>query len=343
MRPVYADFSADPPRLGNAALLAPGGARPGGKAAFGAGPRLRFGGNHVKLDAGGGVALGFDAGASTAFDEATLTVTALASKRGPRPGRAPLRVTVNGKALVADWTIPGGGDLPQEMSFAVPADWLTPGPDNRIELSNAPDAATFLWLYRVTLEEVFDRGAAARALAAEGARAAVLAYDTEVGIAQGGAWTPGPRLHVYIERGEQSLPAQLSWSDASGAEAAISFHAAMDGLHGYRRAADGTTTQLRGRLARRAEYPGGIEPGALLHFAETEEEWGGAWHRSGPLRLMLAHGEHAARRIAWRDQRGNCASISLQPDRSGFLGYYQRHNEGPIGYRGRAGHDAEKY
>lgn len=343
MQPVYADFTANPPRLGNAALLAPGGALPADKAAYAARPRLRFGGNHVKLDAGGTVALGFDAGASTAFDEATLTVTALASKLGPRPGRAPLSVAVNGKTLVADWTIPGGGDLPQEMSFAIPAGWLAPGPDNRIELANARDAATFLWLYRVTLEEVFDRGAAARALAAESAHAAVLVYDTELGIAQGAAWTPGARLHVYIERGEQSLPAQLSWTDASGAEAAISFSAALEGVHGYRRAADGATTQLRGRLAGRGAYPDGIEPGRLLSFGETEEEWGGAWHRSGPLRLMVAHGEHAAHRIAWRDQRGNSASISLEPGAAAFLGYYQRHNEGAIGYRGRARHDVEKH
>ena len=331
MHPVYADFTADPPRLGNAAL-ADEDAQAG---AAGAPRPLRFGGNHVELGAGERVTLVFDAGPKPAFDQGTLTVTALASKLGRRPGLAPLGITVNRHTLVAGWTIPGGGDLPQETAFAVPGGWLRSGPDNRIEVANGADAATFLWLYRVAFEEVFDRGAAARALAVDAARAAVFAYDTDLGIAQSTRWTAGSRLRVYIERGEQSLPAQLSWTDADGAEAAVSFHAAMDGLHGYHRAADGTTLQLRGRLAGRWQYPDGTSRGEVLRFA-TEEEWGGAWHRSGPLGLMVRHGASAVRRVSWRDQRGNSASISLQPGAAGFLGYYQRHDEGPIGYRGRA-------
>jgi hypothetical protein len=336
MHPVYADFTTDPPRLGNTVLAAPGGDE---KGAAGYRPLLPFGGDHVKLGAGRSVTLAVDAGPKPAFDEATLNVRALASKRGPRPGHAPLGITVNGNTLVADWTIPGGGDLPQELSFAVPGGWFKSGTDNLVEVANGHDAATYLWLYRVTLEEVFDRGAAARALAAVDARAAVFAYDTELGVAQSAGWTPGPRLHVYIERGEQSLPAQLSWTDVTGTEVAISFPSEMGGVHGYRRAPDGTTTQIRGRLVGRGEYPDGIEPDRLMHFIDTQEEWGGTWHRSGPLRLMLVHGEDRPRRITWRDQRGNSGSISLEPDAAGFLGYYQRYNEGAIGYRGRAARD----
>jgi hypothetical protein len=323
MQPVYADFTANPPRLGNGFVVDTGGHGP------------IHHGDHVILGTGAGVTVGFQLDEGDRVAQVTLGVTALASKRGPGMGHAPLTIAVNGRAVVERWTIPGGGDLPQDLTFAVPGDWLLPGQRSTVEIRNGEDAATYLWLYRITLEEVFDRGAAARAMAVAAARESVFTYRTEHRPADAAGWTGGPELRVYVDRGEQSLPAQLSWSRADGSEIAISFQSAMDGFSGYLRAADGATEELQGQLAYRSEFRDGALGGELLQF-ETEEGWGGGWHRSGRLRLAVADGGPAPLRVTWRDQRGNSGSISLPPERDGFLGYYQRHNEGPIGYRGRA-------
>jgi len=323
MQPVYADFTASPPRLGNGSLAETGEN----------GPHQI--GDHVILNAGGSAAVTFDLGKGDHIGQATLGVTALVSKLGPAIGYAPLTVTVNGRAVVERWTVPGGGDLPQDLSFAIPGDWLLPGDGNTLEVRSGEDARSHLWLYRITFEEVFDRGAAVRALAAAAARESVFTYRTQLAESDERGWNDGPELRVYIDRGEQSLPAQLSWTRADGSECAISFQSAMDGFSGYQRAADGTNREFQGQLTARAEYDESAPPDGLLRF-ETEEGWGGGWHRSAQLRLAVADGGPAPHRLTWRDQRGNSGSISLSPARDGFLGYYQRYNEGPIGYRGQA-------
>jgi hypothetical protein len=324
MKPVFADYAAQPPRLGNAYL--PESDRQG--------PPHH--GDHVILGNGQAAAVCFDLEKGDEVEQATLGITALSSKRGSRVGHSPLTVHVNGHALVDRFTIPGGGDLPQDLRFAVPGDWLLPG-RNTVEVRNGEDAATYLWLYRITVEEVFDRGAAQRAMAADAVREAVFTYATEHRSPDEGRWTEGPRLRIHVDRGEQSLPAQLSWSRGSGSEWAISFQSAMTGFSGYQRIG-GAAHEVRGSLAERAEFREDALGGDLPAF-ETEEGWGGAWHRSAVLRLAVGDGSvggGAPRRLAWRDQRGNSAAIGVSPGGRGFLGYYQRHDEGPIGYRGTA-------
>jgi hypothetical protein len=323
MQPVYADFTAHPPRLGNGFLAETDGIGP------------HQVGDHVILNAGESAEVGFDLGEGEQIGQATLGVTALVSKLGPAIGYAPLTVAVNGRSVVERWTIPGGGDLPQDLSFAVPGDWLLPGTRNTIEVRSGEDARSHLWLYRITFEEVFDRGAAARALAADAARESVFTYRTQLAVPGEDGWTDGPELRVYIDRGERSLPAQLSWTRADGSECAISFQSAMDGFSGYLRAADGTNREFQGQLTARAEYDESAPPDHLLRF-EAEEGWGGGWHRSAQLCLAVADTGPTPHRLTWRDQRGNSGSISLSPGGDGFLGYYQRYNEGPIGYRGTA-------
>jgi len=323
MRPVYADFAAHPPRLGHAFAAQPDQ------------PWPTHQGDHVILGTGEEAAVGFDVDKGDHVAQLTLTVTALVSKRGPAMGYAPLTIEVNGHVVVERLTIPGGGDLPQSLVFAVPGDWLLPGRRNAVRVSSGHDAATYLWLYRITLEEVFDRGAAERAMAADAAREPVFTYSTEHRLPDQPGWTTGADLRVYIDRGEQSLPAQLAWSRPDGSEYAISFQSAMDGFSGYMRAADGIVQQIQGQLTDRAEFLEDVFGSDLLTF-ETEEGWGGRWHKSGRLRLAVRDGGPAPDRLSWRDQRGNSAAIGVTPGGDGFLGYYQRYNEGPIGYRGRA-------
>jgi len=234
MRPVYADFAAHPPRLGNAF------------AADGDQPWPTHHGDHAILGSGAEAVVGFDMDKGDQIEQLTLTVTALVSKRGPEMGYAPLTIDVNGHAVVERLTIPGGGDLPQSLAFAVPGDWLLPGQRNAVRVRSGQDAVTNLWLYRVTLEEVFDRGAAERAMAADAAREPVFTYGTAQRSPDEPGWTTGAPLRIYVDRGEQSLPAQLSWSRPDGFECAISFQSAMDGFSGYVRAADGRYERYEG-------------------------------------------------------------------------------------------------
>ena len=316
MEPTFADFSTSPPLLGNGVVQTPG---------------CGFGGDHLKLGADGSAELAFEVQPDEQIVEATLKVTVLTSKLGPSPGFAPMDIVVNGKTLVDALTIPGGGDLPQTLAYAVPGELLHPG-TNTVAVHSSPKSATMLWLYRITLDSVYERDRSERAMGAKAAEQAVFAFRTERRPAGSEDWVPAPRLHLYIERGEHALPAQISWRSTDGAEGAVAFQSAMTDFLGHHRAADGTIAEFRGRLSDRWAYPDGTA-GAPVHHFGTEEGWGGGWHDSGDLRLLVDHGGVPMERITWRDRRTNGGSISLHPDGSGFVGFYQRVNEGPIGYR----------
>lgn len=319
MEATFADFSVSPPLCGNAEVRLDGGG---------------FARNHVQLGAGGRAVLEFAVEPGESFAEAALKVTALTSKLGGGPGFAPMDIEVNGKSLVEALTLPGGGDLPQTMVFAVPGELLREG-TNSLTVRSSSEAESMLWLYRVTLDPVYARDRSERAMGAKAAERAVFAFRTErraVGAAQ---WTPAGPLRLYVERGEGSLPAQVSWRGVDGAEGAASFQSAMTDFLGHHRGADGTIAEFRGRLDGRWAFPDGTADTPPHHF-ETEEGWGGGWHTSGDLRVLVDHGGSAMERITWRDQRTNGGSICLQADGSGFVGIYQRVNEGPIGYRGTA-------
>ena len=59
-------------------------------------------------------------------EELTLKVCALVPKMGPMVGQAPLTIVVNDRIVTSQLRIVGG-DLPQRLTFSVPADWLTAG------------------------------------------------------------------------------------------------------------------------------------------------------------------------------------------------------------------------
>jgi len=314
LTPTFADFSASPPRTANAVVRGQGSS-----------PAK----DHWKLTAGGTVAVDFEVGAQT--DEVTLKVCALVSKLGPEPGYAPLDVVLNGREVVSRWRIPGGGDLPQTMVFAVPADWLRAG-TNTLELRSGSDARTMLWLYRVLLESVWDRDAAERAMLAERAGDCVWVFTTSSCEAHGGSWEPGPDLRFHLDEGQAAPPWALSWRAADGSEGAVTFASEMHSFLGHARTPDGRWRQLRGELKEREPVPVGFP---VRRFV-TEHQWGGGWHQAGGLAVHLDAGSGPIERIGWRDQRGNAASIGLPPGGASFTGYAQHVNEGPIGYRGTA-------
>ncbi|GGQ80053.1 discoidin domain-containing protein [Streptomyces pilosus] len=291
---TYADFSASPARLANAVVER---------------KRARAAGSHLALDAGGSVRLDFEVEDPDDVPQATLTVTALVSRLGGSLGYAPMDVLLQGEPLAADLTVPGGGDLPQDNVFAVPGHLLKPG-TNTLEIRVSDKARSMLWLYRVTLDPVRERGRSERARTAEAARDAVFSYRTERRPAHSAtaSWQAAPRLLFHLDRGEHSLPGQLGWRTADGAESAISFQSNMSDFHGCHRAADGTAYEYRGRLLDRRPYSEDTRnlSASPLHRFRTEEGWGGGWHASHELRILVDDGAAAPlERVTWRDQRGN--------------------------------------
>lgn len=323
MRPMYADFTVDPPRLGAVSI---DGAP-------------RFVANHVILGTAESVALDFPDGA-LAGEQATLGLTALASMAGGSLGHAPLTVTLNGHEVVSDLIIPGGG-IPQDLVYAIPSEWLSPQGPNTLVVANGQDASTFLWLYRVTLEDGADRGAAGRELNAAAASEAVFAYRTVTRSPDRSQTAEGPTFRLHLDRAEESLPSQLSWTTADGTHSAISFQSAMEEFSGVFRYPHGEPVTLHGYLTARAEYDPDDAPAGTRSF-NVECSWGDSgWNPGAPLRILLDDGRSdELDHLSWRDQAGNSASISFTQNRSGFIGYYQRRGEGPIGMRGTAIGDA---
>lgn len=311
LNPTFVDFSASPPRRANASVRSSGAGDARG---------------HWILNAGGAVWVDF--AADTPSDEVTLKVCALVSKVGPAPGFAPLDILVNGQSVISRFRIPGGGDLPQVMTFAVPGEWLRSG-SNTLELRSAEDSQTMLWLYRVLLESVWDRDAAERALLVDCSAESAFTFVTYSRPADASEWQSGPQLRFQIDEGQAAAPAELSWRGSDGSEAAISFAGEMTSFLGHVRTARGVWLQLRGDLTERRER----SDGPAQRF-RTEVNWGGTWHQSGELSVFLDTGSGPVERIGWRDQRGNTASIGLTHVGASFTGYAQRVNEGPIGYRG---------
>ncbi|MEU9455297.1 alpha-1,2-mannosidase [Streptomyces sp. NPDC048277] len=230
-----------------------------------------------------------------------------------------MTVRLQGKVLAEDLTVPGGGDLPHDNVFAVPGELLEEG-TNTLEIQSSAEASSMLWLYRITLDPVWERGRSERARVAEAARDSVFAYRTELRPAHAAdaPWQPAPRLLFHVDRGEQSLPAQLSWRGEDGAEAAVSFASEMSGFYGFYRAQDGTAYEYRGDLSDRwpvADEIGNLSA-ATLHRFDAEEGWGGGWHRSAELRVLVDDGGAPVERVSWRDQRGNSGTAVLHTART---------------------------
>ncbi|MEU7930812.1 hypothetical protein [Micromonospora echinofusca] len=292
-------------------------------------------GRHLTLDADGCVEMTFDVPAADAGGEATLGIVALVSRSGGATGFAPLDITVNDRCLMHGWRIPGGGDLFQQMDFVVPAGWLRPGA-NKLRLTTAVDARSTLRLNRITIDAVFDRGRSARAMDQREAEEPVLRYSTRILPTRGRRWQPGPAITAYVNRGEQSLLADLAWADASGAEYAVTLTAELDAFYGWCRPAGAELPcEIRGELTGRwrAEHP---DAAVARRSFKTEEGWGGGWHRSNEIVFAIGADSLPLTRASWRDKRGNTGTVAFTGPGDAFVGTYQRVGEGAIGYRGRS-------
>jgi OAA-family lectin sugar binding domain/SMI1 / KNR4 family (SUKH-1) len=303
MEPIYADFSVDPARFGNVVVSHEGCATAS---------------SHLMFDAGGRVELRFAANGPRDTAQAVVTVTALVSKLGPRLGHAPISVLINGLPVLEDHVIPGG-DLPADTAIAIPGEHLVAG-TNVLRIQTSAQSATRLWLYRITVDTVENRGGAERALRRDTAQAgSVFAYRTERLALGAGTWADAPRVLVHIDRGEYAELSQLSWRDEDGAQASVSFQSSMSAFLGHHRAKDGTVSQIRGERVESWSAPEQVAP-AAVHVFTTRESWGGSWHDSGELRLLLDDGGADVERVSWRDGAGNSGSVELRlppPGRGG--------------------------
>ena len=294
MEPVYADFTVNPARFGNAVLRR---------------ERCSTTRTHLLVDAGGWVELRFEANGPRDTEQAVVTVNALVSKRGPRLGHAPIDVLVNGIPLIERHIIPGG-DLPADTAVAVPGEHLVAG-TNVLRIQSAAESRTLLWLYRITVDTVQNRAGAARALRRETAEAgSALAFRTERRVSGADSWLPAPRVLVSVDRGEYADLERLSWRGEDGAEASVSFHSSMVSFYGHHRAKDGTVSEFRGQQAGSRANPEQLAP-AATHVFTTQEGWGGGWHDSAELRLLVDDGGTEVERVGWQDSAGNSGSVEL--------------------------------
>ncbi|MCG0287244.1 SMI1/KNR4 family protein [Streptomyces sp. PSAA01] len=295
MRATFADFTIDPPRFGN------------GTARY---ERCHPDRDRLAIGAGGRVELDFALEDGELPEQLTLTLIARVSPLGESLGCAPIDITVNGHAVIEQFTVPGGA-RPREVAFAVPGEALAPG-TNTLCVRGCAEARGLLWLYRITVEP--SRICARIDLMTEEhpAEAAVCVYRTEWRAPGSAEWRPAPRLLVHLDRGEGSLPARLAWRGQDGAEASIGFQPAMTEFYGHRRAADGTLTEYRGALDGRSALRDSAWD-EVMHRFRTEEGGaaGGGRHLRQELRLLIEDGGPPVERVIWGDPSGHSGTVSL--------------------------------
>ncbi len=318
MEPTYADFTTEAIRLGNAEVTH---------------EAVQWGQGHATLDCGGSVDVSFriDAGDRVLESEATLEVTALVSKLDTEPGSAPLDIIVNQQMAISAWAVPGGGDLPQVNRFAIPCAMLRPG-ENTLSVRSAADSTSLIWLYRITLDPVFERDRSAKALRAAGTVDEVLVYRTEVRAAGDLEWHPHERLEVFLGQPHRSQLTNLSWQGDNGGRATVAF--TTESFRGGRRSGEGHLYDYRGMLVERAALAWDALPEDLVTFA-VRRDWGQGWFASGRLVALVRGGDGRLAALSWRDDDGGTGAIELAPDRSRFIGYHQAVGEGPVGYEGK--------
>ncbi|GHH80289.1 hypothetical protein GCM10018793_35130 [Streptomyces sulfonofaciens] len=293
MQPIYADFTATPAKLGNMTPSHEGGEQRDG---------------HLALFADGFVELGFDLEAEDADGGATLCFTSWVPVDDEPWGYLQVAVLLNGETLF-DAVIVSQNPTPSDMRLGVPADRLLPG-RNTLRLHLLPDAPGTLMLHRITLDAAGEPGRSLRALTEAGAPPSVFTFDTR-SRADDGTWRAGRPVLVHLDREGPVELGQLSWRNADGSEASVAFQSGMSEFYGHHRAADGGLAEYHGRLTSGRVFPTGTE-GAVVHRFHTQEGYGGGWHASGGLRLLVEDGTGGATRITWRDQRQETGSIALR-------------------------------
>ncbi|TDV57948.1 hypothetical protein [Actinophytocola oryzae] len=315
MVPTYADFTGSSPLQGNATVAWDGSEHREGR---------------LEIEAGGSVSLRFELPDPQEIFEGTLVVRALATKLNKLPGFAPMSVVVNRKAdrpVAAEWSIPGGGDLPHENTFVVPISLLYRGA-NEIRISSSARSTSRLWIYSITLDEVFDRGRSATALRGVKASSATTTYATRTRPVGSDEWTESAPLSVCLREGDVSVAVEtISWREQNGTESSVLCNEV--GFGGSRRLGNGDLYEYEG------VRQDGRTDGEPVSY-HVHKGWGGSWYEVGHLTVgVFEEVRSRLTSIAWRDLAGNQASAMFSADLERFAGFYQHRGEGRVGYSGR--------
>ena len=326
MLATYVDFTADPTLLSPNATLAT--------------DRCVRRGNRLSVDAGGSLTLAFRDDQDPVQPEATVTLRALVAKHGGDIGYAPVSLYVNGEAVIRDWTVPGGGDLPQDNVFAVPGgclDWHQGRTEetHTLRVCTAPDSSSYLWVFGLTVDSTFEPGRSQDALATARIRDDVVAYRISTRRVGEDRWREEGEIEVYLRRAEPAEVTNLAWRHADGTSCSVAFSG--PDFRGYRStpgaAPEEAVVEYSGReVARRAPGAGAAR---ILRY-DTFQEWSQGWHHSGELAVTIAPQDTPLTALSWRDAAQNAASLQfVDATARRFIGYYHRANEGAIGYEGR--------
>jgi serine/threonine protein kinase len=114
-----------------------------------------FGEDHAALDIGRQVVADFffpDSPMSGKSMPMSIIITALVARLGNNHGYAPITLYCNGHALVQDFTIPGEGFQPNEISFQIPPGLLVQG-KNEMKLLVSTRSHSILWLYSIGIRQ----------------------------------------------------------------------------------------------------------------------------------------------------------------------------------------------
>ncbi|MER5986700.1 hypothetical protein [Streptomyces sp. NPDC001787] len=319
MKPTFVDFSADPPLLGNAEFSYQAVQQTPG---------------HLTMDRGGTVDIRFQvAHRDPALEtEMTLEVTALVSKNNEEPGFAPMDVLVNDQPVISDWRIPGGGDQEQVNRFAVPGRFLRTG-ENTLSIRCSERATMMLWLYRITLDAVYDRDKSSKEMHARDTADEVFVYRTEVRAIGDVTWNPQPDLELYLGMGEprQVRLSNLSWQEGDGTQVAVGFGTAD--FRGSRRSPAGELQDFRGELLSRVPIATDAPPADAVEF-NNRFDWGDGWYDAGRLLLLFRNGDRQPTTLTWRNAEGEAGAIQFDSNRTRLAGYHHARNEGPVAYDG---------
>ncbi len=333
MVPTFIDFTCSPPRSKNVALVTNDSV---------------FSGDHVILGNDMRVVIEFEVSRDD-LEQIVVSFVGLVSRLNVHEGYSPVTLSINGRAFVQNYTVPGGGNLPQKCPWPIPSELLRAG-TNTFAFQVAPDAHSYFWLYHFAVDTARDPDQSEQARLAVAADTALFTYRVNH------AWKNMQKPHeatnltLFIDSGEAALPSMLSWRDQKDNMASISFHSSTNEFIGYYQRSKGGPTAYRGRIISRQAAPE-ISPAELnmpimqpistpansVFVYRTAHSWGGdgRWHKAAPLAFYLDCGEDTlTTNLTWRDQKNNAGSIGFVDDMSSFYGYYQRVGEGPISYKG---------
>jgi hypothetical protein len=106
--------------------------------------------DHVILGNDQQITIAFPVSESDLAKQISLAITGLVSRLNPFEGYSPIDVSINNRAFVTHFTMPGHGYDAQTTTFTIPADFLIVG-KNTATIQVAPDARSYFWLYNVAV------------------------------------------------------------------------------------------------------------------------------------------------------------------------------------------------